>query len=101
MRIAILLRPTNRRGTKGEYTAFRKLLLAQGFALVQSEVFLGFAPTRRAAEHLVARLKEKAPSTGSVCVLLLTERQFAGIEYLVGEPSYQERVVGHAACVSL
>ncbi|MBP3893013.1 MAG: CRISPR-associated endonuclease Cas2 [Atopobiaceae bacterium] len=101
MRIIVALRPTNKHGTKGEYTAFRKLLLASGLVLVQPEVFLGCAPTRRAAMLLLERLKEQAPTTGAVCALVLTERQFSSMVYLTGEPSYQEHSVGTAANIDL
>lgn len=101
MRVLLFLRPTNRRGTKGEYTTFRKLVTSRGFVLVQPEVFIASVPTRRAAIHLIALLKERAPSTGCICALVLTERQFGGIQYLVGEPSYQEQLVGARTSVSL
>lgn len=101
MRIAMFLRPTNRHGTKGEYTAFRKLLVANGFVLVQPEVFLCAVPTRRAAQTLLDRVRLEAPSTGSVCAMVLTERQFSSLQYLVGEPAYQERIVGLSASISL
>ena len=101
MRVVIMLRPTNRRGTKGEYTAFRKLLTSSGFALVQPEVFVRAVATRRAAKLQLERLKEHVPTTGTICAITLTERQFAAIEYLVGEPSYQEQLVGSRTNVSL
>ena len=101
MRILLFLRPTNRYGTKGEYAAFRRLLGSSGFSLLQPEVFLASAPTRRATEHLLRRLREGAPSTGVVCALVLTERQYATMSYLVGEASYQEAVVGASASASL
>jgi CRISPR-associated protein Cas2 len=88
MRIIMFLRPTNRHGTKGAYTAFRKALLSHGFTLLQSEVFLASVCTRRAAEHLVAQMRDVVPETGSICALVLTERQYASMTYLVGGPSY-------------
>ena len=94
MRVIMFLRPTNRYGTKGEYTAFRKLLVSSGFALMQPEVFLASAATRRAAEHLLQKMQSAAPSTGSVCALVLTERQYGSMRYLVGEPPYSEAAVG-------
>ena len=87
MRIIVALQPTNRRGTKSEYTAFRKLLASKGFVLVQPEVFLASAPTRRAAGHLLESLKGRAPSTGNVFALVLTKRQFLAIECIAGGPS--------------
>ena len=101
MRIIVSLQPTNRRGTKSEYTAFRKLLASKGFVLVQPEVFLAAAPTRRSAEHLLKSLRGRAPSTGSVYALVLTERQFLSIECLTGALPYQERAVGSKPNVNL
>lgn len=101
MRIVMLLRPTNRHGTKGDYTRFRKLLVTNGFILVQPEVFLCSVPTRRAARALLDRLRDAAPETGSVCALVLTERQYSAVEYLVGGPSYQEMSVGSETNISL
>ena len=101
MRVIVALRPTNRHGTKGEYTSFRKLLIATGFVLVQPEVFIATVTTRRAAQHLIAKLRDSAPSTGAVCALTLTERQYSSIDYLVGSPSYQELHVSRVINVSL
>ena len=101
MRVIVLLRPTNRHGTKGEYTRFRKLLAANGFVLVQPEVFLCAVPTRRSARVLLDKISAEAPATGSICALVLTERQFGSIEYLVGGPSYQEQTIGSSASISL
>lgn len=101
MRVVVLLRPTNRRGTKGEYTAFRKALVAEGFSLLQPEVFMKAVPTRRASEHALRRLEEAAPGTGVVCALTLTERQYSAVRYLTGAPSYQETAVGSRPTVEL
>lgn len=101
MRIIMFLRPTNLHGTKGAYTTFRKALLSHGFTLVQPEVFLASVRTRRAAEHLVAQMRDVVPETGSVCALVLTERQYASMTYLVGGPTYQELMVNRQGNVSL
>jgi CRISPR-associated protein Cas2 len=101
MRVLMFLRPTNLHGTKGAYTTFRKTLVSHGFVLLQPEVFLAAVRTRRAAEHLVAQMREMVPPTGSVCALVLTERQYASMTYLTGGPSYQEIAVGQQGNVSL
>lgn len=101
MRTLVMLRPTNRRGTKMAYTAYRKRLVAEGFVLLQPEVFMRVSPTRRAAEALLEHLREDVPQTGAVCVLTLTERQYASMCYLTGGPDRQERVVGSRRQVDL
>ena len=76
-------------------------MATQGFVMAQPEVFVAAVATRRVAEHVLESLQSHAPTTGSVCALVLTERQFVSMRYLVGEPSYQERAVGSTANVSL
>jgi CRISPR/Cas system-associated protein endoribonuclease Cas2 len=46
-------------------------------------------------------LRDAAPPTGAVCALVLTERQYSSITYLVGGPSYQELAVGEWGNISL
>lgn len=101
MRVLMFLRPTNRHGTKGAYTIFRKTLVSRGFVLLQPEVFLASVRSRRAAEHLVSQMRAVAPPTGTICALVLTERQYASLTYLVGGPSYQELAAGEWGNVSL
>ena len=101
MRVLMFLRPTNRHGTKGGYTSFRKALVSRGFVLLQPEVFLASARSRRAAEHLVAQMRTAAPPTGTVCALVLAECQYASMTYLVGGPSYQELAAGEWGNVNL
>lgn len=101
MRIIVALAPTNKRGTKTEYTRFRKLLLADGFIAVQPEVYMRTVSSSRAARSHVKALEGAAPSTGRVCVLSMTERQFSKIVLLSGEESMQERLVGAKSQVDL
>ena len=101
MRIIVMLRPTNKRGTKMPYTAFRKLLASEGFVLLQPEVFMRVSPTRAAAEQIIRRVAPVVPQTGTVCLLTLTERQYASARYLTGGPGAQELLVGARVQVEL
>lgn len=49
---------------------------------------------RKASEKHYRRIEEYAPKTGVVRLLRLTEKQYNNIYMLVGEPNYQEIVVG-------
>ena len=101
MRTIVMLRPTNKRGTKMPYTAFRKQLVSEGFVLLQPEVFMRVSPTRAAAEQVVRRLAPAVPQTGTICLLTLTERQYASMRYLTGGPNAQELLVGARMQVEL
>ena len=101
MRVIVILKPTNKRGTKTSYTNFRKALLADGFTLVVPEIFMRITTNRKSAKTHIDRISVSAPNTGVVKVLTLTERQFRNMIYLTGEDDYQERVVGGHCHVNL
>lgn len=101
MRIIVLLKPTNKYGTKTAYTKFRKALLADGFTLAAPEIFMRITTNRKSAKTHIDRISSYAPNTGVVKVLMLTERQYHSMIYLTGEVDYQERMVGGNCHVSL
>lgn len=94
MRIIAILSPTNKHGTKTEYTKLRKFLLSDGYLRISEEVFMRITTNRKGAEKNLRRLEEYAPKTGIVRVFKMTEKQYENIWMLTGEPDYQERIVG-------
>ena len=87
MRILVFLNPTNKHGTKTEYTAFRKTLLKMGFLQVQPEVFMRVVSSRKACDKYFKKMYEKAPHTGRIAAYKMTEKQFQNIVFITGEPS--------------
>ena len=76
------------------YTAFRKALLADGFLLWGPELFIRTTQDRRSAEKHLRRMEDYNPKTGTIRVLLLTERQFSAIRCITDIPDLQEQDVG-------
>ena len=101
MRIIVMLKPTNKRGTKMAYTKLRKLLISDGYTLWGPEVYMRVTTNRKSAETHFKRLKSYDPGSGIVRVLKLTEKQFANIWYLTGEPDTQEKLVGAHSLIML
>ena len=101
MRIIVILSPTNKWGTKTEYTNLRKFLQSDGYIRIAPEVFMRITPTRRASEKHYRRIEEFAPKTGTVRVLKLTEKQYDSIYLLSGEVDYQEKTVGRNCHITL
>jgi len=101
MRIIVILSPTNKWGTKTEYTNLRKFLLSDGYLRIAPEVFMRITPTRRSSEKHFRRLEAYAPKTGIVRVLRLTEKQFDNIFLLTGEQDHQELSVGRNSHIML
>ena len=87
MRLLVILSPTDRWGTKTEYTRLRKFLHKDGYLRIAPE-------NRKASEKHYRRIEEYAPKTGTVRLLRLTEKQYNNIYLVTGEADYQEKVVG-------
>ena len=94
MRLLAILSPTDKWGTKTEYTKLRKFLHKDGYIRIAPEVYMRIVPNRKTAEKHFRRIDEVAPKTGVVRLLRLTEKQYANIYMVTGEPDYQEKTVG-------
>ncbi|MEE0830251.1 MAG: CRISPR-associated endonuclease Cas2 [Longicatena sp.] len=101
MRIIVILSPTNKRGTKTEYTKLRKFLISDGYLRISKEVFMRITNNRKGAEKHYRRLMDYKPKTGIVRVFKLTEKQYAKVLYLTGEEDIQEKMVGNNTLVML
>lgn len=94
MRLLVILSPTEKWGTKKEYTRLRKFLHKDGYIRIAPEVFMRIVQNRKASEKHYRRIGEYAPKTGVVRLLRLTEKQYNNIYMVSGKPDYQEKVVG-------
>lgn len=94
MRLLAILSPTEKWGTKTEYTNLRKFLQKDGYIRIAPEVFMRIVPNRKAAEKHYRRITEHAPKTGTVRLLRLTENQYSNTYMITGENDYQEETVG-------
>ena len=94
MRLLVILSPTEKWGTKTEYTKLRKFLHKDGYIRIAPEVFMRIVQNRKASEKHYRRIEEYAPKTGVVRLLRLTEKQYNNIYMISGGIDYQEKVVG-------
>lgn len=76
---------TNNATQRRAYTKFRKYLMNSGFLMMQESVYVKLCLNNSVVESSVKNLKKNKPRQGLVQALTITERQFASIEYLVGE----------------
>jgi len=74
-------------------TLFRKFLIGNGYDMLQYSVYGRIVNGYDAEEKHLNRLKCHLPSKGSVRPLTVTEKQFADMKILVGNPSFQEKTV--------
>jgi len=101
MRLLAILSPTNKWGTKTEYTKLRKFLHKDGYIRIAPEVYMRIVTNRKAAEKHYRRIDEMAPKTGNVRVIKLTEKQYDNIYMVTGGVDYQEETVGRNCHIML
>lgn len=68
-----------------EYTKFRKHLIKNGFMMLQESVYVKLALNTTTAEIIMANIRRNKPPSGLVQMLLITEKQFSRMEFVVGE----------------
>lgn len=68
-----------------DYLRFRKLLINEGFIMMQESVYSKLALNASAMELINNKIKKGKPKGGIVQMLTITEKQFSSIDYLVGK----------------
>ena len=96
-----MLNPSNKYGTKSAYTELRKVLIKDGYLLLQPEVFMRVENTKKNCIKHQNRIKEFLPKTGTVRMLILTENQFSSCVLSQKVVDLQEYHVGAKDLVTL
>ena len=76
-----VVKPTQRR----EYRKFVKYLKKQGFIMFQESIYVKLSINESAVKNVKDALQKNIPPEGNVSLLTITERQFANIDFLLGE----------------
>ena len=74
-----------------EYRKFRGFLLANGFIMMQKSVYSKLVLNNNSTKLLRTQIERHVPPNGLIQIMQITEKQFADIEYLIGQP--QTKVV--------
>ena len=67
------------------YRKFRKSLIKSGFMMLQESVYCKLVQNSTAAESVADNIRKNKPPAGLVQVLMVTEKQYNKMEYIVGE----------------
>ena len=70
-----------------EYAAFRRFLIKSGFVMMQKSVYSKLAMTQGAADSVLETVRRNKPARGTVQALIITEKQYGRIEYILGSHS--------------
>lgn len=70
---------------KKEYRKFSKFLRHEGFVMTQESVYTKLLLNGTAANLLKQKVRNNQPEAGLVQMLVITEKQYSSIEYIVGQ----------------
>ena len=76
--------PTETLENKREYRRFRNVLIKNGFLMMQESVYCRMLITPSAGKAVMDVIRKNRPSDGIVQIMTVTEKQFAGMEYITG-----------------
>ena len=76
--------PTETAQDRREYARFRKLLIKSGFIMMQKSVYSKLAINQTAADAALNTVKKHRPPRGTMQALIITEKQYARMEYILG-----------------
>lgn len=86
MRLMIMFDlPTETSKQRRQYRIFRKKLIDEGFLMIQYSVYVRVCVNRKAAKYLEKRISTFLPEEGIVQSLMLTEKQYNDMHFLVGK----------------
>ena len=66
------------------YIKFRKYLLEEGFIMLQQSVYSKITLNSQQTKLLINRIRKNSPKKGIIQILNITEKQYAEIEYVIG-----------------
>lgn len=76
--------PTETDADRREYRRFRKLLIRNGFIMLQESVYCKLLLNTTAQNTVAELLRRNRPAEGVVQMLTITEKQFAKMEFITG-----------------
>lgn len=86
MRIMVLFDlPVLTEKQRRDYREFRKYLLKAGFFMMQESVYCKLVQNAGVADVVQESIRKNKSGEGLVQILRVTEKQFAKMEYVVGE----------------
>ena len=77
--------PVQTAAQRQNYARFRKHLTRSGFLMMQESVYCKLALNMSAAGAVMESVRQNKPPEGLVQILVITEKQYARMEFVVGE----------------
>lgn len=76
--------PTFSAEDRKTYRNFRKLLITNGFVMLQESVYCRMVHNQSVQKSVIDNIRKNGPKDGIVQVLSITEKQFQKMEFITG-----------------
>lgn len=87
MRVIVMFDlPTDTSMDRRHYRWFRKFLIDEGFTMMQESVYTKICLNMHAVSKVELNIQKNRPPKGIVQVMNVTEKQFAAMKLVVGDP---------------
>ena len=91
MRVIVMFDlPVGTSEERAAYSRFRKELIKEGFIMMQESVYSKLAINAVAADLVKQRVNRIKPSKGIIQFMIITEKQYSQIDYLLGGPQEKQ-----------
>lgn len=77
--------PVKTKPNRKRYAQFRKLLLLEGFTMLQFSVYARHFESEEASEAIRNRIRDQIPDKGQVRLVPITDRQFSKMDVYYGK----------------
>ena len=77
--------PVGTAAERREYARFRKGLVKDGFLMMQESAYCKLALNPTAAKSIMDAVRARKPAEGLIQMLVVTEKQFSRMEFVLGE----------------
>lgn len=84
--------PTQTILQRKRYSNFRKMLLENGFTMMQFSVYVRNMPTQHKAEALIKRIGQLTPHEGQCAFIQITDKQYGMIKNFYGHKEENEKI---------
>ena len=85
MRVLVLFDlPVETTKNRREYARFRRFLIKNGFMMMQESVYCKLALNQTVVNSVIDNIRTNKPTSGLVQVLVVTEKQYSRMEFIVG-----------------
>ena len=92
MRLLIMFDlPVETSKERREYRQFRKRLINEGFLMIQYSVYVRVCVNKKSAQFIEKRISNFLPETGTIQSMIMTEKQYNDMHFLLGESSKDVR----------